>query len=437
MSSIYESEVDIAVLYLNSRFSQDTGAIVGVSIAAFVTLLSLLFLVFFACRRYRRRRSQNAYVDGLRRLARDITWRSPVDGDEEHFAEKAPSSRQQPISSQGHSLVGLNDGTLLHDQLSHGHGSAESATATMVPMGTVFGGQSYVPAFEHAQGLQCAVGVATVPSEVETLSRSHTATSTEAWHVPAGLYPYPYDHNSRTLSAASLFLRPASSNGHTRSSSSAEEMPCKKRNSSGIVYETRKTSRRHHSTPPSAFLGMPASPFDGNYQRHSQARDQANTSSVKKLFNRLRSGRATSMQSVSSARGTARDLTEESEDSVHPTLPVLSPSLLNPPVRPVLTFPRGITGRGYTPAAVEYLKSGHFDGTAPALWPPATLPEMTPSPVPTDSSGGMIEHLLHPRLALGLARSEQASVASFRDHEDYSRPINGVGVLYLISSTVS
>lgn len=56
------------------------------------------------------------------------------------------------------------------------------------------------------------------------------------------------------------------------------------------------------------------------------------------------------------------------------------------------------------------------------LWPPVTLP---PSPALTANSS-MIEGLLHPRLGMALADSHQASLASLRDNEDYTRPINGL-----------
>ena len=63
-------------------------------------------------------------------------------------------------------------------------------------------------------------------------------------------------------------------------------------------------------------------------------------------------------------------------------------------------------------------------GTLPP--PPPPLPS-APSPVPTDSSS-MVEGLLHPRLGMALGSSQQASATSLRDHEDYTRPINGVCV---------
>ena len=58
-------------------------------------------------------------------------------------------------------------------------------------------------------------------------------------------------------------------------------------------------------------------------------------------------------------------------------------------------------------------------------WPDVTLFPPAPSPVPTDTSS-MVEGLLHPRLGMALGSSQEASATSIRDHEDYTRPINGV-----------
>lgn len=92
---------------------------------------------------------------------------------------------------------------------------------------------------------------------------------------------------------------------------------------------------------------------------------------------------------------------------------------------PLLSFPRGVTGKGYTAnAAVSSqpvlihppsISAGHF--TAP------------PPPSPTDSGSVVKVGLLHPRLSTMNECARQPSLASFNDHEDYSRPIGAVSLI--------
>ena len=90
--------------------------------------------------------------------------------------------------------------------------------------------------------------------------------------------------------------------------------------------------------------------------------------------------------------------------------------------------PRGITTtRGSYNFPSQQLFPLRQDTSSRGLlrWPDVTLPPPAPSPVPTDTSS-MVEGLLHPRLGMALGSSQQASATSLRDHEDYTRPINGV-----------
>ena len=117
----------------------------------------------------------------------------------------------------------------------------------------------------------------------------------------------------------------------------------------------------------------------------------------------------------------------EESDSSRAQSYTYSPSLLNPPmVVPGLYPPQGIAGSsGYTPDHNRHYYRHQGTGETPTetlFWPSVTLP-----PIPsTDDASSMVEGLLHPRLGMALAHSQQASSTSLRDHEDYSRPINGV-----------
>ncbi len=401
--------------------------------SAFVALLGLLFCIFFACRRYRRQKHSDDYIDGIRHLARETSWRRPVDGDEDDsFAEKSHSPHR-PSGSHAHSsdTHEISERRSHGDRFSNGHSSAESTTVTMVPMNTVFGGQSYIPSSDQVYSTDRAP-----PTEASfgLLSRTPTRTSVDAWRVPAGSYPHP--NTGGTRSAVSLVLPRLSQRSNTTSSSSVEEdsrRPYPKRKSlSGPRPNTSAKLRKHGSTPPSAFMGIRQSGFDS--ERQTQPQEQNEKVTVKGFINRLRSGRRTSVQSVDTLRGPSQG--PETDDFASPPISVFSPSLLNPPIvvspsHPVLTFPRGVTGNSYTLTNDSIGVAGQHDGNSAQLWPPPTLPTLAPSPSSTDSSS-MIGDLLHPRLALGREQSEQASVTSFRDHEDYSRPINGVSTIHKV-----
>ncbi|KJA21566.1 hypothetical protein HYPSUDRAFT_41957 [Hypholoma sublateritium FD-334 SS-4] len=417
-----------------SAFAQNTGAIVGVAVAAFVALLCLLFCVFFTCRRYRREKHPDDYIDGIMHLARGTSWRRPVDGDEDESYNEKAHSAQRPSGRHAHSsdMHEVSERTSHGDRLSNGDSSAESTTATMVPMSTVFGGQSYIPSLDQGH---CADSAPSAVATSGLLSRTPTRTSIDAWRVPAGSYPHP--NTCGTRSAVSLVLAGEPNKGTTVSSSSTEDSrrPYPKRKSlSGPRPNTSAKVRKHSSTPPTAFMGVRQSAFDCEQQ--TQPREQSEKVTVKGLINRLRSGRRTSVQSVDTVRGSSHG--PETDQSSLPSISVFSPSLLNPPIvvapsHPVLTFPRGVTGNSYTPSDGSVGVSGQYDNSA-VLWPPPTLPSVAPSPSSTDTSS-IKGYLLHPRLALGRAQSEQASITSFRDHEDYSRPINGLVNNHLRSTT--
>lgn len=355
-------------------------------------------------------------------LARETSWRRPVDGDEDDSYTEKAHSPQRPSASHARSDVPeVSERTSHGDRFSNGHSSAESTTATMVPMNIIFGGQSYIPSLDQDHPADRVP-----PAEVTSglLSRTPTETSIDAWRVPAGSYPHP--NSSGTRSAVSLVLAGGLNRCVTVSSSTEDSRKPKRKPLSGPRPNTSAKVRKHSSTPPTAFMGVRQSAFD--YEQ--QIQEQSEKVTVKGLINRLRSGRRTSTQSVDTVRGSSKG--PEADEFSLPSISVFSPSLLNPPIvvapsHPVLTFPRGVTGNSYTPADGSVRVSGQYDGNSAVLWPPPTLP----SPSSTDSAS-MMGYLLHPRLALGRAQSEQASITSFRDHEDYSRPINGVSIIHKV-----
>jgi hypothetical protein len=312
------------------------------------------------------------------------------------------------------------------EHISSAHGSAESGTATMVaPMNTVFGGQPPMPGLD--QSIQGAVAVPPTAMTTLFISEPHSVS-----RGPSNSYRHV--HTGGTRSAASLTLagESASSREGTGSSSSTEDTStrphAKHRSFLGPRPMGSKESRRHSSTPPTAFMGMRQPLFD--YERQPQPPEQSDRMSVKSFISRLRNGRRASAQSMLTVRRPSFSQSREGDAPGPSSVAVFSPSLLNPPVtiippHPILTFPRGVTGNSYNQLesqAGEGLQEG--PSGFPILWPPATLP---PSPSPTDNSS-MAEGLLHPRLSLSQGQSHQASLTSLRDHEDYTRPINGVSL---------
>lgn len=352
-----------------------------------------------------------------------------MDGDDDSYMEKSrafppPGSLEHSVDT--HDAFGS---TSAGENISSGHGSAESGNATMVmPMNTVFGGQPPIPGLD-----QSVQGTVTLPPTAMT-----TLFLSEPHNVPRGpSNPYRHAYTEGTHSTASLTLagEATSSREGTGSSSSTEEIStrphAKYRPLLGPRPMGSKESRRHSSTPPSAFMSMRQPLFD--YERQRQPPEQSDRMSVKSFISRLRNGRRASTQSMLTVRGPSLSQSREGEAPSPSSVAVFSPSLLNPPVtiippHPVLTFPRGVTGNSYNPL-VSQTGEGPQDGPSGSsiLWPPATLP---PSPSPTDNSS-MAEGLLHPRLSLSHGQSHQASLTSLRDHEDYTRPINGVSLFSL------
>ncbi|KAF5324376.1 hypothetical protein D9619_011354 [Psilocybe cf. subviscida] len=436
--------------YARSGFANNTGAIVGVSVAATAGLLALAVLIFFTCRKYRSRVSHNESTDRILALARNVSWRTPVDGSlagslhEKVFYAKSGSASPPLEETYDHSSDEHRDE---FGSISRSNGTIEHPDylAMHRPMNPTFGGQSYVPAhadprrpdpaafptqmypFVHIPGSSTEWRPAD-PFEHEddpVSTRSYGPTRSETALVFPG-WSSPSEHGVMPHSTAYGTWGATDSAPRTRNSVSGPR----------AMLGSMQKSRRHSSTPPSAFMG---SHDDATTDQEGQSTlhdSQADRMSVKSIMSIFKSARRASSQSLAS---TIKSLpfTRLTDQEPIPTLSprrdqmvgssnIYSPSLLNPPIalppQPLLSFPRGVTGHGYDP---------HQSAT---LWPPPTLPPAPDSPAPTDDSS-MIEGLLHPRLALEGLR--QASQTSFRDNEDYSRPISGLVKNHHLRSTTT
>ncbi|KAF8157202.1 hypothetical protein B0H34DRAFT_675514 [Crassisporium funariophilum] len=422
------------MLKCHPRFAGHTGAIIGVALSGTVALILMVFLIFFLCKRYRFKHSSSGSRENIFASSRHALWRPPLDGDADSY-----------LAGYGNSTPPIYPGTLdterqigeaigrvdsFGEHLSGeggGNGSAESVNAGMIlPMSPTFGGQPYLPGL--GQALQGSMGV----GESAALSSrpfANTGDMSQIWwgsnetHTTYNLSRQPIasdSHVSAGKSAVSLDY------GTPSAGSSSGEEALSRTN-------TRRTSlpgprpmptsdrRRHSSTPATALAGSRDPNLD-----HERQQDTSDKVSVR-FLDRLRSGRRISAQSVATIKSPPQ--MKGYQDSIGPQLNVYSPSLLNPPVPlpaslHILRFPRGVTGNPYN-ASVTPRQHQHQNAEfSPSFWPPATLPPC-PSPVPTENSN-LAEGLLHPRLGMALDHSQQASATSLRDHEDYTRPINGL-----------
>lgn len=352
-------------------------------------------------------------------------------------------NRQQTLGSQEHSGEGGSSGDHLSAE-GGGPGSAESANIGLASaMHPTFGGQPHLPSMAQNFGEP-----AVLPTYTSNAGHVPEAANQYWWGIndPQAVYGSGRQSDSNDQHASRMGSRSAvsltvdggsgSSRGHgSRSSDNNMRTTNAKRNTMSGPRPLPKTEgRRHSSTPPSAFA-LPAR--ESAFDCERQGQEQSDRTSVKSFLNRLRTtSRRVSTQSMATLRGnpTAQACAGSDESDVFPLPGLYSPSLLNPPIalppgQALLRFPRGVTGNGYTslsPPMPPQMSSVGYDLHPPSFpWPSVTLPP--PSPVLTDDSS-MVEGLLHPRLG-ALDNAQQASTASLRDHEDYTRPINGVRVL--------
>lgn len=437
---------------------RNSGAIAGIAVSVAFAVILVIFLLFYGCKRYRARQNfDRGSIDILARASE--VWRPPIDGDDDEFYLRGHGgsgslNRRQTLGSQGHSGEGgyIGQGSS-GDHLSGeggGPGSAESANIGLASaMHPAFGGQPYMPGMTQNFG-ETVIRPAPAVLPTCTSNDGHVSeAANQYWwgindphavHDVAGRCSDSNDHGvSRMASRSAISLTvvggSGSSGGHGSGSSDSNTRTTKaKRNSmSGPRPMPKSEGRRHSSTPPSAFVPpVRESAFDCERQ------EQSDRASVKSFLNRLRTtSRRVSTQSMATLRGTpaTQARTGSDESNFLPPPGLYSPSLLNPPItlspaQALLRFPRGVTGNGYTSLSprLPQMSGIGYDLHPPSFpWPSMALPS-APSPVPTDDSS-MVEGLLHPRLG-ALDNAQQASTASLRDHEDYTRPINGVSFAF-------
>lgn len=420
-----------------SSIARNTGAIIGIAISAAVVLIIAVCLMFFACKRFKSQRSHHGSSDNILGLAQETLWRPPIDGDDESYtggygATMIGGGQTGPLSRSN-----SNEDPFSGDRLfgEGGNGSAESAGAGMPhPLGPVFGGQQlYVSGLGEERRSSPENG----SSETQIASACHSGL--------ANMLP-PYDEGRLNNTAGSNYSTTSltlggdmssQSHGATRDGVLVAYSTSRKRGSMpGPRPMSDDKYRRHRSTPPIAFLGTrePQSPPE----RSSDFNDKG---SIRSFIGKLRNSRHMSLQSMMTIRGNGTKATSQESITTRAMTNLYSPSLLNPPIplpQPspaLLHFPRGVTGNGYNTSAEAMSYAYSYPNAPTVLWPPATLPP-APSPVPTENSS-MVEGLLHPRLRMSSGLPHQASVTSFRDHEDYTRPINGVSYHIILFHIIS
>jgi hypothetical protein len=443
-----------------SSFANQTGAIIGVTIGGAFFLFLVILSIFFACRRHRSNSSYNSSMEDILATTtsrRDTSWRPPLEADDdEHYlaAYGRSTSPNYPKTSGSQGERGPFDDHLSNE--GGGSGSAESADANGALLD--FGSQPPV-----AQTLHGSTHSSRGPLLIPNYSSNDSHGNSRPWWwentEPLNInkrnsfpkQPLTVDSHVSAIgrrSASSLGLGGSSSsnNGHLGPGSSGETL-LPRGNRSTFIPEQPKpihklSGRRHYSTPPTAFVGRNSSLEYGTeriqqqqqqqQQEERNQQDRTNKSLSQVILARIRASRRTS--NASTVKAYSQCTTLESEGSVpsRTSSYMYSPSLLNPPIsmsQTVVPLPRGVTTRSsYTFPSQHILPPLRRDTSRALLrWPDVTLPPPSPaaSPVPTDTSS-MVEGLLHPRLGMALGSSQQASAASLRDHEDYTRPINGV-----------
>jgi len=459
-----------------------------VSVTVAVVLIAVVVAVFLLCKRCKPRRRQYGSTENILVAAHRISWRPPLDGDDDEdsylgrYARQSPSPPPRPSGSQTLGGDGgyYSGGRSLGDISSVEDRHVEMGVA--VPLQPPFGGPSYTYRQEldetREEKTQTTRPVTPAGSLPKLNEKSQTPEMTQskpqphfplpplgdpyartgsrpptAFHnMPAGLSrsatslttatSSSADHGGGFTSSAEGLMRGSSKRSSgTRLGSSSGELGVQSSSSgegrassssmkrvSGPRPMSTQSSRRISSGPPSALS-------TGRDLERQQAEDN-DGSSVKSFFARLRKSRRFSgdtAETSSTMRASQQNLRESIMAAMQSRPSVYSPSLLNPPIviqpsQPVLGFPHGISGNSYVPRAPQ-MSFNSQSTMVPVQWRPPSLPP-PPSPAPTDDSS-MVEGLLDPRLRMNQDGDEQASTASLRDHEDYSRPItfNGVSSL--------
>jgi len=413
-------------------FARNTGAVVAVALSVAVALILAVLAIFFTCKRYRLR-SNSGSMENILALAREVSMRRPVDGEDDSFIGGYGGSLSlqpdKPLGRGSHSGEGGFDGFGgAGDQRSAEGGSAEGPNTGMdPPLHPTFGGQPYMPGYSQAPHRPVGQPNLNLPrySSVAGPDSSQFWWGTndpQAYYESSGpqnqLYP------GRNRSAVSVTPPGSSTGGDGSSSGEGLRAKPQVRVSLAGPRPIAPSNEGHRSAPPTAIKAVREPALDYERQHHPEQSDKAS------FLSRLRSGRRTSNQSLATDRGSRSQATPGSKESLISPEPsnLYSPSLLNPPItippsRAILRVPHGVGGSSYAPLPPQM--SDRYTSTPSAVLRPSVMLPPPPSPVPTDNSS-MVEGLLHPRLGRSMNRLQQASTASLRDHEDYTRPINGV-----------
>ena len=344
-------------------------------------------------------------------VTRNPSWHPPLEADDdEHY-----------LATYGHS-VSPNYLKTSDDRpnLSPDHLFIEGSSADANGTRPAFGGQPLVPPLaQDRHGLTNSKGPILSPSRASNHSLDSSRGNTEPLnikkHIRSQKLPLTVDSHVTAIGSRSGFGGSSSSNRQPGPGSPGEAL------SPGVSKRTFITEprpihtlseRRHYSTPPTTFV-YDSSPEHvtqriQQHQEEQNRQDRAYKTISQVILARLRASRRPST-TVPTVETHSQSMTIGSEESQAPSY-LYSPSLLNPPIS--ISQPQSVP-RLYVPSI-----------TLNQHLPLHTLPH-PPSPVQTDASS-MVEGLLHPRLGMALASSQQASATSLRDHVDYTRPINGV-----------
>ena len=410
-------------------FARNTGAVIAVCLSVAVGLILAVLVIFFACKRYRSRRRSGS-TENILSLAREVSLRRPVDGEDDdsviEYGGSHSPHRHRPLGGRSHSGEKSNGfGGAGGQRLAEGHGRgvAESSNAGMAqPLHPAFGGQPYMPGYGQTTHRPVAQPDPNLPRYASVAGPNSSQTwqginNIQAYYEGSGGQNHLSARGSRSAVSPTLVGSSygSSSGESSRAKPHARVSPAGSRPVPPLI-----DGHRHRSAPATALI------FDPERQDHQEQSDKA---SSRRFLTRLRNSRRTSVQTLATLRGGRAHATQGSMESLMSPEPsnLYSPSLLNPPVtippsRAILRFPRDVSRNSYFPLPPE-MSERYTSAPSSGLWPPVTLPP--PSPVSTDDSS-MVEGLLHPRLGRGMDRLQQASTASLRDNEDYTRPINGV-----------
>ncbi|TFK23011.1 hypothetical protein FA15DRAFT_657046 [Coprinopsis marcescibilis] len=396
----------------NLGISSNSGAIIGVTLGSTFAFLVVIILLFFFCRRHRRSSRQSSGPQ-----LEEAVWRPP-------FRDEDESVRG---IFQGAAAAATRLVRKLSNRSSSGHDEKSVDGADTGSVGFV----AALPRVSEGSGKDGAVSqlscaVITSPDGGPILSKKSQSSSSQS-HVTGG------NSTSSSESHAERGFRYTVDDGANGASS-------RTRISLSGPRPRPESRRPSYSTPPISF---PISEMGETDRKSEKGSIRGLLSKLTKRPTSSHSNATVKSPSISSQThvhtffGSTESLVENmpsgsanSHKSPEPillthTLPY--DSLLNPspavlfpvsnspstPPQPLLSFPRGITGNSYTVQSISP--------------PPPSLrisgDPTPPSPAATDTSSFVVkESLLHPKLGMAL----QASQASLRDHEDYSRPISGL-----------